>query len=422
MATPCWSQLAGWLQQRRATDNNGRWEADGDPIFKRRSQLKNKAKPASSIRFGLCCIFLEQPIRFRNTTVKAIRRMDRDAALDKLSGLCMTNAKALQASLQFCADNGIGSFRVNSQILPLKTHAECGYDVSVLPDGDEVVRRFKACGEFARTHDIRLCFHPDQFVVLNSPRPDVVDRSIEELEYQAHVAEWIGADVVNIHGGGAYGDKPDALARFARNLNRLSDRVRRRLTVENDDTSYTPSDLLPLCRAENIPLVYEVHHHRCNQDDLLVADATAKAIVTWNREPMFHISSPIKGWTGPHPRRHHDFVNLRDFPQYWNELTVTVEVEAKAKEVAVLKLIRQLSERWFVYILRCADGSLYTGIAKDVNQRLEQHNAGMASRYTRGRLPVTVIYREGSMPKGTALRRELTIKALSRKAKEALTG
>lgn len=384
--------------------------------------MTDKAIPGSSIRFGLCCVFLKQPIRFRNTTVKAIRSMDRDVALDKLSGLCMTNADALQASLQFCADNGIGCFRVTSQILPLKTHAECGYDVSVLPDGDEVVRRFKACGEFARTHDIRLSFHPDQFVVLNSPRPDVVGRSIEELEYQAHVAEWIDADVVNIHGGGAYGDKSDALARFARNLNRLSDRVRQRLTVENDDTSYTPSDLLPLCRAENIPLVYDVHHHRCNQDDLLVADATAEAIVTWDREPMFHISSPIAGWKGPHPRRHHDFINLRDFPQCWNELTVTVEIEAKAKEVAVRKLMRQLSERWFVYILRCADGSLYTGIAKDVNQRLAQHNAGKASRYTRGRLPVTVSYREGPMLKSTALRRELAIKALSRKSKEALTG
>ena len=227
---------------------------------------------------------------------------------------------------------------------------------------------------------------------------------------------------MNIHWGGVYGDKAAALARFARNLNRLSDRVRQRLTVENDDTSYTPSDLFPLCRAENIPFVYDVRHHRCNQDDLLVADATAEAIVTWNREPMFHISSPIEGWKGSYPRRHHDFINMRDFPQCWNDLTVTVEVEAKAKEVAVLKLMRQLSERWFVYILRGADGSLYTGITKDVNQRLEQHNAGMASRYTRGRLPVTVIYREGSMPKGTALRRELTIKALSRKSKEALTG
>ena len=99
---------------------------------------------------------------------------------------------------------------------------------------------------------------------------------------------------------------------------------------------------------------------------------------------------------------------------------MTVEVEAKAKEVAVLKLMKQLSERWFVYILRCADGSLYTGIAKDLERRLEQHNAGSASRYTRSRLPVDLVYHEGPTTKSKALKRELVIKAMSRKAKEAL--
>ena len=381
--------------------------------------MKNNATN-SSLRLGLCCIFLEQPIKFRNTTVKAISGMERDAALEKLSGLCLANAEALRQSLQFCADNGIGCFRINSQILPVKTHAECGYDVFDLPEGDEIVQRFKACGEFARTHDIRTCFHPDQFVVMNSPRPDVVDRSIAELEYQSEIAEWVGADVVNIHGGGGYGDKPDALARFARNLSRLSDRARSRLTVENDDTTYSPSELLPLCQAEGIPLVYDVHHHRCNQDDLSVDEATEQAIATWDREPMFHISSPIEGWKGPKPRRHHDFINVRDFPQCWNGLALTVEVEAKAKEVAVLKLMKQLAERWFVYILRCADGSLYTGITIDLERRIEQHNAGTASRYTRSRLPVELVYQEGPTTKSKALNRELAIKALSRKAKEAL--
>ena len=381
--------------------------------------MKNNATN-SSLRLGLCCIFLEQPIKFRNTTVKAISGMERDAALEKLSGLCLANAEALRQSLQFCADNGIGCFRINSQILPVKTHAECGYDVFDLPEGDEIVQRFKACGEFARTHDIRTCFHPDQFVVMNSPRPDVVDRSIAELEYQSEIAEWVGADVVNIHGGGGYGDKPDALARFARNLSRLSDRARSRLTVENDDTTYSPSELLPLCQAEGIPLVYDVHHHRCNQDDLSVDEATEQAIATWDREPMFHISSPIEGWKGPKPRRHHDFINVRDFPQCWNGLALTVEVEAKAKEVAVLKLMKQLAERWFVYILRCADGSLYTGITIDLERRIEQHNAGTASRYTRSRLPVELVYQEGPTTKSKALKRELAIKALSRKAKEAL--
>ena len=77
----------------------------------------------TEIRLGLCCIFREQPIKFRNTTVKAIGGMNRDAALAKLSGLCMANAEALLASLQFCAKNGIGCFRINSQILPVKTHS-----------------------------------------------------------------------------------------------------------------------------------------------------------------------------------------------------------------------------------------------------------------------------------------------------------
>lgn len=300
---------------------------------------------APMIRLGLCCIFVEQPIKFRNTTVKAVSSMQRDAALVKLSDLCMANAEALRRSLQFCADHGIGCFRINSQILPVKTHAECGYDMADLPEGDEIVRQFQECGEFARSHNIRTCFHPDQFVVLNSQKPDVVKRSIAELEYQSEVAEWVGADVVNIHGGGAYGNKSSALDDFARTLDRLTERVRTRLTVENDDVTYTPSDLLPICRSEGIPLVYDVHHHRCNPDDLSCDEATEQAVATWNREPMFHISSPLEGWKGTNPRRHHDFISLRDFPKFWDNLTLTVEVEAKAKERAVLKLMQALRRR-----------------------------------------------------------------------------
>lgn len=227
----------------------------------------------------------------------------------------------------------------------MKTHPQQGYDVSDLPDGDEIIRRFKKCRSFAKKNDLRTCFHPDQFVVLNSQRPDVVESSIKELEYQAEVAEWIGADVINIHGGGAFGDKKKALDDFARNLDRLSARARKRLTVENDDKIYTPADLLPVCRSTGIPLVYDVHHHRCNQDDLTIEEATEQAITTWKREPLFHISSPIEGWKGPHPERHHDYIDMKDFPKCWRDLDVTVEVEAKAKELAVLKLAGELTNQ-----------------------------------------------------------------------------
>lgn len=245
--------------------------------------------------------------------------------------------------MRYCAEHGIGCFRVNSQILPIKTHPGCGYGIEELPEWAGIVRRFQECGEYARAHDLRTSFHPDQFVVLNSPRPEVVEQSIRELEYQAEAAEWIGADVINIHAGGVYGDKAVALAAFESNLKRLWTRVRRRLTVENDDKNYTPADLLPLCRATGLPLVYDVHHHRCLRDGLSIEEATEQAVATWNREPMVHISSPLEGWNGPRPERHHDFIDVNDFPACWRGMEITVEVEAKGKEGAVEKLARELA-------------------------------------------------------------------------------
>jgi len=283
-------------------------------------------------------MFREQPIKFATTTATSAARLPREERLRKLSRLCLQNADALQAALRYCADHDIGCFRINSQILPLKTHPDCGYQVTELPDGAEIVKRFQQCGEFARKHRLRTCFHPDQFVVLNSPRADVVEKSLLELEYQGEVAVWIGADVVNIHAGGAFGDKRMALEAFARSLDRLSPHVRARLTVENDDKLFAPRNLLPVCRAAGVPLVYDVHHHRCNADGMSIEEATEAAIATWNREPMFHISSPLEGWNGPRPERHHDYIDVQDFPDCWRRLKITVEVEAKAKELAVEKL------------------------------------------------------------------------------------
>lgn len=295
------------------------------------------------IRLGLCCAFKDAPIKFMNTTATSAARLDRKAALAKLADLCLANARALQAALEFCAENGIGCFRVNSQILPLKTHPKLGYSMDELPNGATVVKEFKACGKFAREKQLRTCFHPDQFVVLNSQRNEVIEASLRELEYQAEVAEWIGADVVNIHGGGAFGDKAKSLELFRRSVERLSPRARSRLTVENDDVTYTPEDLLPLCRAAQIPLVYDAHHHRCNKDALSVEEATRQAAATWKQEPMFHLSSPLEGWDGPRPQRHHDYIDIKDFPDAWRNMDLTVEVEAKAKEAAVLKLQQELS-------------------------------------------------------------------------------
>ncbi|NCB39951.1 MAG: UV DNA damage repair endonuclease UvsE [Erysipelotrichia bacterium] len=292
------------------------------------------------IRFGLCCLFLEQPIKFRTTTATALLKQSRLEQLAKLSFLCLENARALLAAYKYCHAAGIGCFRVNSQILPLKTHPLAGYEVADLPDGKLIIAAFKECGSYLKAHGLRASLHPDQFVVLNSPRPEVVSSSIDEIEYQAQVADWVGADVINIHAGGGYGDKKAALFRFGENYLKLSKAARCLISLENDDKTYTPSDLLPICRELHIPMVYDVHHHRCLQDSMSIEQATDAAVKTWkNREPMFHISSPIDGWQGRQPSRHHDYIDPADFPECWLQLDITIEVEAKAKELAVIKLM-----------------------------------------------------------------------------------
>ena len=299
--------------------------------------MSQPARPR--LRLGLCCQFARKPIKFRTTTATAMLRLPRAERLARLAELCRHNAEALLVSLNFCAAQGIGAFRINSQILPTKTHPEAGYATAELPGGREIIRRFRECGAFARERDVRLSFHPDQFVVLNSPNDRTLARSLAELDYQAEVAEWVGADSINIHGGGAYGDKATALRALRRNIEQLPARVRSRLTLENDDKVYTPSDLLPVCADTGVPLVYDVHHHRCLPDGLSIEAATEKAVATWNREPLFHLSSPIEGWDGPKPQRHHDYIDPADFPPEWKQRRLTVEVEAKAKELAVLRLL-----------------------------------------------------------------------------------
>jgi UV DNA damage endonuclease len=302
-----------------------------------------KASLPPSVRLGLCCQFADEPIKFRTTTATALLKLARTERLRRLAELCLANAEALLAALRYCAAHGIGAFRINSQILPLKTHPAVGYELADLPEGANMRRAFRACGAFARAQGLRLSFHPDQFVVLNSPNPVTLARSLKELDYQAEVAEWVGADTINLHGGGAYGDKTAALRALVQNIERLPAPVRRRLTLENDDKVYTPRDLLPVCEATQAPLVYDVHHHRCLADGLSVEEATERATATWRgREPLFHLSSPLRGWDGPKPERHHDFIDPADFPAAWKQRSLTVEVEAKAKELAVLKLLADL--------------------------------------------------------------------------------
>lgn len=297
------------------------------------------------LRLGLCCLFRQAPVKFRTTTAKAIGRLPRDEQIARLDQLCLENARQLQNALDEVRRLGIGAFRVLSPLFPLYTHPDVGYQLDDLPSAKQIRQTFVEVRRRKDRYRIRLSFHPDQFVLLSSPRPEVTAASIEELCYQAALAEMIGADVINLHAGGVYGDKAAALQRLETQIEALPDAVRQRLTLENDDQSYHVLDLLPLCEKLHVPLVYDVHHHRCHPDGLTIAEATAACLQSWSRvgrEPYLHISSPKHGW-GAKPKPHADFIDPADFPQEWLPLRATLDVEAKAKEPAVLRLKEHLN-------------------------------------------------------------------------------
>ena len=303
------------------------------------SSSRDHAPASDRIRWGLCCLVVDAPLTFRAATHAYVARLDRDQRLAYLDAIAVANTRTLAATIEYCAQLGIGAFRITSQLFPLATHPLSGFGIDALPRAAEIRAGLATARRLAAEAEIRLSFHPDQFIVLNSARPEVVDSAIAELEWHGELAELLGADVICLHGGSTAGGREDAIDRLVRGVGRLSERVRTRLALENDDRCYPAVDLLAACLATGLPLVLDAHHHRVLTGDLSLEEATDWAIATWaDREPYFHLSSPRAGWGSGDPRPHSDFIDVGDVPSYWLELglPLTIDVEAKAKERAVV--------------------------------------------------------------------------------------
>lgn len=292
---------------------------------------------------GLCCTFLKEPINFKTLRATTNAALPRRQGLQRISEVIGHNLLALNSAIDWCVTNNIKSFRVCSFFAPLKAHPKLGYDFTELPDWAIHKTWFKRVKEKAQGK-IRLGFHPDQFTLLNTLSITGLENAFRDIEYQCELAELIGATTVNIHGGSTAGGKDNALTRFRDNFHKLSPRAQLMLTVENDDKAYHVADLLPLCQDLSVPLVYDVHHHRCLPDSLSIEEATEKAMATWKtQKPLFHVSSPREGYNSRDSRPHHDYIERVDFPEFWLDQDITVEVEAKAKECAVLQLQYELN-------------------------------------------------------------------------------
>jgi len=290
------------------------------------------------MNLGYACINMSMGKKV--TTNRAmVKRTFQTKGLDYVSELALANAKDIIKILEWNRMNGIYFFRLSSALIPWGDHI----DITQLKDYKEIKSELKKAGDFAKFHNMRITSHPGPFVVLTSPKEEVVVNAIADLELHAKVFDMMGLsktpyNKINIHCNGVYGDKKAAMDRFCKNFKRLSKSVRSRLTVENDDkaTMYSVLDLMYIHQKIGIPIVFDYHHHKFCTGGLTEEEAMKLAATTWpdGITPIVHYSEPKEG---NKPQAHADYI--KEIPDTYG-VDVDIMVEAKAKELAILPFIK----------------------------------------------------------------------------------
>jgi len=287
---------------------------------------------------GYCCI--NRTLEKDNCVGKTLRKATFESkGLPYVGELISSNLQAMGNILRWNLDNDILLYRMSSSMIPMMGF----YSLSDLPNYDEVCRRLKAMGKYVRKHNMRVSFHPSHFNKLGSMNSDTVSSTIKELEVHGEVMDLMGLDrshyyPINIHVGVANPSKAEICDNFCRNFELLSESVRNRLTVENDDKEslYRVSELYDLIyKRIGVPICFDTFHYSCISDDLSYDDSLSLAVSTWDCKPLFHHSSSRKLHEDckSKDQAHADYVYDRiNYGSY----EFDVDLEAKEKELALL--------------------------------------------------------------------------------------
>ena len=327
------------------------------------------------IRYGYACINMELSSQGIRTGRTMIDRKFKLGGLQLASDIALANARDLLPILQWNERNGIRLFRLGSELFPRWNH----YELADLPDIALIAQHLRAAGDYAKAHGHRITTHPGPFHILGSPDAAVVDNSIVSLERHSELFDLMGfapsfENKINIHVGSTYGDKPGTIARWLHNYDRLSDSVKARLVIENDDKAsmYSVRELHKMLHVEiGIPITFDYWHHTFNTGDLSEQEAFFLARETWTRYnvtqcthysesrrreaqtliermfahhniamedlpkwPTFH--KQYKEFTKIKEQAHADFILAT--PNTYGVADLDIMVEAKAKEQSLMQL------------------------------------------------------------------------------------
>ncbi len=289
------------------------------------------------MNIGYACINLSLGKKI-TTNRTMIKKTFTQKGLDYVSDLVLQNVADLERIIDWNYQNGINFYRMSSDMFPWATE----YQFTQLKDWKEISTILKRCGDKANQYGQRLTFHPGPFNVLVSPKDSVVENTIKDLEVHGRIMDAMGLsqtpyNKINIHCNGVYGDKKTAMDRFIKNFQRLSNSVKNRLTIENDDKAsmYSVKDLMYIHNAIKIPIVFDYHHHKFCTGDLTEQQALELALTTWPKDiiPVVHYSESAND---KKPQAHSDYIQM--VPEtYGNEIDIMVE--AKMKDKSILNFI-----------------------------------------------------------------------------------
>jgi UV DNA damage endonuclease len=253
------------------------------------------------------------------------------------------NLTCLMRTLNYNAEKGFLFFRITSDLIPFASHPVCTVPWQKIFRGT-----FHKTGSFLEDFHIRVSMHPDQFTLINSLDREIFRRSVAELTYHADVLDLLHTDStakIQIHAGGMYGDKKESIRRFIRRYQKLPQKIRKRLVIENDERLFTVEDCMSIHSETGIPLVFDVFHFRCNNNGEDMLEALLKVCATWSDRDGI----PIVDYSGQEknkkPGSHAHTINLQGFRRFIREIqgiNIDIMFEIKDKEASTLKAAQVL--------------------------------------------------------------------------------
>ncbi len=255
------------------------------------------------------------------------------------------NLKCLGRILRYNLDKGLMFFRISSDLVPFASHPVCEFDWQGHFKAD-----FKRIGDFIKENGMRISMHPDQFTLLNSPKEGVTERSIAELEYHCDVLDSMGLDgtaKMQIHVGGAYGDKEKAKERFLERYSFLEPRLKKRIVIENDDRLFSLEDCLDVSHRCGVPVLFDSFHHECLNSGEPFRAAIRGAQDTWSEKDGQLMTDYSSQELNARRGVHIGHINIDAFKRYLQDtkgLDFDIMLEIKDKEMSALPALEAMKQ------------------------------------------------------------------------------